>query len=137
MLDLSSLYAGPLGLLGGLSLAYTTYYTPRSTIQFRLNLAATVLFYSGVPISVFLLAPLNRQLEARMYVLEAYSLLKGAGEEGEGEGLFGSKRGGGEVSVEDEESTKALLDRWGVLNLVRAVPIAAAFGCAVAAALLR
>jgi hypothetical protein len=72
-----------------------------------------------------------------MYVLEAYSLLKGAGEEGEGEGLFGSKRGGGEVNVEDEESTKALLDRWGVMNLMRAVPIAAAFGCAVAAALLR
>jgi hypothetical protein len=30
-----------------------------------------------------------------------------------------------------------LLDRWGVLNLVRAVPVAGAFGCAVAAVLMR
>ena len=46
-----------------------------------------------------------------MYVLEAYGVLKGAGGEGEGEGLFGGKkRGGEEVSVEEEESTKALLD---------------------------
>jgi hypothetical protein len=50
-------------------------------------------------------------------------------------GRFG--RGGGKVSVEEEEGTKALLDRWGVLNLVRAVPIAGAFGCAVAAVLVR
>lgn len=137
MLRASSLYAAPLGLLSGLSLLYTTYHTPRSTTTFRLNLAATLLFYSGVPISVFLLAPLDRQLEARMDVLEAYSLLKLAGGEGEGEGLFGEKRGGGEISVEEEASTKALLDRWGVLNLVRAAPVAAAFGCAVAAVLLR
>ena len=91
-----------------------------------------------MPISVFWLGPLNRRIEARMYVLEAYGVLKGAGGEGEGEGLFGGKkRGGEEVSVEEEESTKALLDWWGVLNLVRAVPFAGAFGCAVAAVLLR
>lgn len=70
-----------------------------------------------------------------MLVLEAYELLKGAGEEGEG--LFGTKRGGGTVSVEEEEGTKALLDRWGVLNLVRVMPVAGAFGCAVAAVVLR
>ena len=67
-----------------------------------------------------------------MYVLEAYGVLKG-----EGEGLFGGKGRGGEVSVEEEESTKALLDWRGALNLVRAVPFAGAFGCAVAAVLLR
>ena len=69
-----------------------------------------------------------------MCVLEAYELLTGEGG-GEGEKLFG--RGGGKVSVEEEEGTKALLDRWGVLNLVRAVPVAGAFGCAVAAVVLR
>lgn len=135
MLSTSAFYTGPLGLLSGLSLlytTYTTYHTPHPTLPFRLNLAATLLFWSGVPISVFLLAPVSRRLEARMCVREAYELLKG---EGEGEGLFG--RGGGKVSVEEEEGTKALLDRWGVLNLVRAVPIAGAFGCAVAAVLVR
>lgn len=134
MLSTSAFYTGPLGLLSGLSLLYTTYHTPRASLPFRLNLAATLLFWSGVPISVFLLAPVNRRLEARMCVLEAYELLTGEGE-GEGEKLFG--RGGGKVSVEEEEGTKALLDRWGVLNLVRAVPVAGAFGCAVAAVVLR
>ena len=51
--------------------------------------------------------------------------------------MFGTKRGGGTVSVEEEEGTKALLDRWGVLNLVRVMPVAGAFGCAVAAVVLR
>lgn len=135
MLSTSAFYTAPLGLVSGLSLLYTTYHTPRNSLPFRLNLAATLLFWSGVPISVFLLAPVNRRLEARMLVLEAYELLKGAGEEGEG--LFGTKRGGGTVSVEEEEGTKALLDRWGVLNLVRVMPVAGAFGCAVAAVVLR
>ena len=135
MLSTSAFYTAPLGLVSGLSLLYTTYHTPRNSLPFRLNLAATLLFWSGVPISFFLLAPVNRRLEARMLVLEAYALLKGAGDEGEG--LFGTKRGGGTVSEEEEEGTKALLDRWGVLNLVRVMPVAGAFGCAVAAVVLR
>jgi hypothetical protein len=138
MLASTSFYTIPLGLLSGLSLLYTTYHTPRFTIPFRWNLAATVFFWSGTPVSVLLLAPVERRIEARVLVLEAYAVLEGAGKEGVREGLFGKKQGrGGEVSAEEEESTKALLDRWGVLNLVRAVPVAGAFGCAVAAVLMR
>lgn len=42
-----------------------------------------------------------------------------------------------EVGVKEEETTKALIDKWATLNMVRAVPIFVGSVCAVIAAVER
>lgn len=72
-----------------------------------------------VPFTFAFIVPLNNKLEARMRQLESESLENKAVE----------------VGIAEEETTHALIDRWGVLNLARAGLIAAGVLCTVVAAL--
>lgn len=91
----------------------------RSSLPFKLNVAATVLFPSIIPFTIAFIVPTNNKLEARMRQLESTSLEDKAVEAG----------------VAEAETTHALIDKWGVLNLVRAGIIAAGVLCTVVAAL--
>lgn len=99
-------------------------YKPNSTIDntssraFKLNLAASLLLPSIVPFTVAFMKPVNDKLIERMEMLASASL--------EDKTI--------EVGVREEETTKALIDRWATLNMVRAVPIVVGTVCAVLAA---
>lgn len=80
-----------------------------------------MLFPSIIPFTLVFIVPTNNKLEAKMRDLAATSLEDQAAEAG----------------VAEAETTHALIDRWGVLNLARAAIIAAGVLCTVVAALDR
>ncbi|KAF2994356.1 hypothetical protein E8E13_000980 [Curvularia kusanoi] len=127
LLNASGNIARPLGLISGLALTYATYHThPRGGLAFRLNLVATLVLQAVIPITLVWLLPLNKKIEERMGELNRVDP-KALEVRGEREVLGIQGEG---------ESTHALVDWWGVLNLGRAVPIAVGFGCAVAGAVV-
>lgn len=138
VLNNGGFYGKPLAIVSALATAYVAYhrmYTlyyeaacemaddaiaeDRSSLPFKLNVAATVLFPSIIPFTIAFIVPTNNKLEARMRQLESTSLEDKAVEAG----------------VAEAETTHALIDKWGVLNLVRAGIIAAGVLCTVVAAL--
>lgn len=73
-----------------------------------------------MPFTLLFIAPLNKRLEARMHELSAASV---------------EDANAVEAKFKQEETTHAMIDRWGVLNLARAGLIALGVGCVVVAAL--
>ncbi|KAH6633714.1 hypothetical protein C7974DRAFT_177096 [Boeremia exigua] len=112
-------YGRPLAIISGLASAYVAYNQDPSSLPFKLNVAAAILIPGIVPFTFAFIVPLNKKLEARMRQLESTSLEDKAVEAG----------------VAEAETTHALIDRWGVLNLARAGLIAAGVLCTVVAAL--
>ncbi|KAJ4374642.1 hypothetical protein N0V86_007515 [Didymella sp. IMI 355093] len=112
-------YGKPLAIISGLASAYVAYNQDTSSLPFKLNVAAAILIPGIVPFTLAFIVPLNNKLEERMRQLESTSLEDKAVE----------------VGVAEEETTHALIDRWGVLNLARAGLIAAGVLCTVIAAL--
>ncbi|KAF2621265.1 hypothetical protein BU25DRAFT_416285 [Macroventuria anomochaeta] len=115
----SGFYGKPLAIFSGLATAYVAYHQDPSSLPFKLNVAAAILIPSIVPFTFAFIVPLNNKLEARMRQLESTSLEDKAVEAG----------------VAEVETTHALIDKWGVLNLARAGLIAAGVLCTVVAAL--
>ncbi|KAJ4337229.1 hypothetical protein N0V87_004902 [Didymella glomerata] len=112
-------YGKPLAIISGLASAYVAYNQDTSSLPFKLNVAAAVLVPGIVPFTLAFIVPLNNKLEERMRQLDSKSLEDKAVE----------------VGVAEEETTHALIDKWGVLNLARAGLIAAGVLCTVVAAL--
>lgn len=83
-----------------------------------MNLAAALLLPSIAPFTILFIKPVNDKLIAKMNELASASLEDKAVEQGVAEG----------------ENTHALIDRWAVLNVVRAGFLVAGMGCAVGGA---
>jgi hypothetical protein len=90
-----------------------------SSLPFKLNLAATVLIPSIIPFTLLFIMPTNKKLIERMDALASTGLEDKAAEAG----------------IAEAETTHALIDKWGVLNLARCVLIAAGSLCTIVAAL--
>lgn len=90
---------------------------PRASTSFRLNVLATLLVPSIVPFTFAFIVPTNDKLIAKKDELAGASLTDKSVE----------------ANGADGESVHELIDRWAVLNLVRAGLVAAGAACAVAA----
>jgi hypothetical protein len=98
---------------------YLAYKDDTSSTPFKLNLAAAILFPSIVPYTLVLMKPVNSKLNSKSETLATTELTDKAAEAG----------------VSREETVHALIDRWAVFNLGRALLTAAGSVCMVVAAL--
>ncbi|KAF2680414.1 hypothetical protein K458DRAFT_421641 [Lentithecium fluviatile CBS 122367] len=93
-----------LSIVSALSTAYVAYHQDTSSLPFKLNLAATILFPSIVPFTIFVIGPINDKLMEKAQSLASSSL--------EDKGV--------EAGVTSSETVNALLDKWATRNLARA-----------------
>ncbi|KAJ4329694.1 hypothetical protein N0V95_010163, partial [Ascochyta clinopodiicola] len=96
LLNIGGFYGKPLAIVSSLATAYVAYHQDRTSLPFKLNLAATLLFPSIIPFTIAFIVPTNNKLEARMHELESTSLEDKAVEAG----------------VAEAETTHALIDKW-------------------------
>ncbi|KAH9873283.1 hypothetical protein J1614_005681, partial [Plenodomus biglobosus] len=120
----------PLAILSAIATAYAAYTQPRDSLQFKLNIAATVLIPSIVPFTYAFIVPTNNKLIAKKDEFASLSQKSRSAK-------AGMPGGWDEVEADSLETVHALIDRWGVLNLVRAGLVAGGSLCAVFAALHR
>ncbi|KAF2125645.1 hypothetical protein P153DRAFT_298963 [Dothidotthia symphoricarpi CBS 119687] len=117
--DRGILVGPPLSILSTLAIGYLAYNRDRSSTPFKLNVTAAAFLASFVPFTFFFIVPTNEALFAKEEQLASASLTDKNVEEG----------------VAEAETTHALIDKWGVVNLGRAALVAVASVCTVLAAL--
>ncbi|KAI8936631.1 hypothetical protein NX059_007030 [Plenodomus lindquistii] len=120
----------PLAILSAIATAYVAYTQPRGSLPFKLNIAATVLIPSIIPFTFAFIVPTNNKLIAKRDEFASLSQRSKTSRAG----MPGSWD---DVEADGGETVHALIDRWGVLNLVRAGLVAGGSLCAVLAALHR
>ncbi|KAL5113626.1 hypothetical protein ACEQ8H_008491 [Pleosporales sp. CAS-2024a] len=108
----------PLAITSALATAYVASQHSRDSLPFKLNLAATILLPSIVPFTFLFIVPVNKQLMEKKDSMAAASLEDKAIEQG----------------VPAGETTHGLIDKWAMLNLARAVFLAAGALCTTVAA---
>ncbi|CAI6333166.1 unnamed protein product [Periconia digitata] len=102
--DIAKSFALPLTAVATLSTAFVAFNQTRSSLAFKLNVAATVLFPAIVPYTLFVIGPVNNKLFEKEKQYASASLEDKAIEAG----------------VVKEETVNALIDRWALLNVPRA-----------------
>ncbi|KAF2850188.1 hypothetical protein T440DRAFT_116409 [Plenodomus tracheiphilus IPT5] len=120
----------PLAILSALATGYAAYTQPRDSLQFKLNIAATVLVASIIPFTFAFIVPTNNKLIAKSDEFASLSQKSRSAK-------AGMPGGWDEVEADGGETVHALVDRWGVLNLVRASLVAGGSLSALLAALHR
>lgn len=90
----------------------------RGSLAFKLNVAAALLLPCIGPFTIAFIKPVNDKLIEKMNALSSVSLEDKAVEKG----------------VAKEETTHALIDKWAMLNVVRALFLVAGTLCATVAA---
>lgn len=118
----------PLAILSGIATAYAASFYPRGSLSFKLNLAATVLVPAIVPFTLAFILPINHKLMAKKDEFASLSQ-KSPSAQADMPGSWA------EADVEGGETVHALIDRWAVLNLARAVLVAGGAFCTVLATL--
>ncbi|KAF2728149.1 hypothetical protein EJ04DRAFT_449939 [Polyplosphaeria fusca] len=113
------LMVGPLSIAASIAMGYVAYHEDTSSLAFKLNTAAAILFPAIMPITFTLIFPINNKLFEKEKSLASTSLEDKAAEAG----------------IAKEETVHQLVDKWGTLNLVRSLITGAGFVCAVWAAL--
>ncbi|KAF2637157.1 hypothetical protein P280DRAFT_458251 [Massarina eburnea CBS 473.64] len=102
--DIAKSFALPLTAIATLSSAYVTHHHDPASLPFKLNLAATLIFPAIVPYTLLVIGPINDKLFAKEKEYSSKSLEDKAVEAGVGK----------------EETVHALIDRWALVNVVRA-----------------
>lgn len=95
------------------------YLDDTSSLPFKLNLAATLLFPSIVPYTIFFMGPINSKLSSKAQTLATTEITDKAAEAG----------------VAREETVHALIDSWATWNMGRALITAVGSVCVTIAAL--
>jgi len=101
---------------------------PHGSLPFKLNLAATVLVPAIVPFTLAFILPTNHKLIAKKDEFASLSQKSTRAK-------AGMPGGWEDIDVEGGETVHALIDRWAMLNLARAVLVAGGAFCTVLAAL--
>ncbi|TKA71749.1 hypothetical protein B0A49_08161 [Cryomyces minteri] len=99
---------------------YLAYREPTETSTFKLYTAAAVLMPSVIPYTLLLVKPINDKLLKKAETLATVSITDDAASE---------------TGVSKDETVHGLVDRWGTLNLGRALLAAAGCLCATWAAI--
>jgi len=118
----------PLAILSGIATAYAASAHPHGSLPFKLNLAATVLVPAIVPFTLAFILPTNHKLIAKKDEFASLSQKSTRAK-------AGMPGGWEDIDVEGGETVHALIDRWAMLNLARAVLVAGGAFCTVLAAL--
>jgi hypothetical protein len=104
--------------LSVLATGYVAYHQDPASLPFKLNVAATVIVPSILPYTLAFMLSTNNKLFAKRDELASVSLEDHMVEKG----------------VAHEETTHALIDKWALLNLVRASIVGIGAGLAIWAA---
>ncbi|KAF2463248.1 uncharacterized protein BDR25DRAFT_307855 [Lindgomyces ingoldianus] len=111
---------GPiLAVAGTIATGYLASQQDTSSLPFKLNLAATIIFPSIIPYTLAFMKPTNNKLLSKADSLASTELSNKAAEAG----------------VTQSETVHALLDKWATLNLARALITCVGALCAVWAAI--
>ncbi|OAL43546.1 hypothetical protein IQ07DRAFT_616393 [Pyrenochaeta sp. DS3sAY3a] len=113
-------FGPPLAIASALATGYAASQLDPKSLSFKLNVAATLLLPSIVPFTFAFIVPTNKKLLAKRDQLAAASL--------EDKAI--------EVGVAQDETVHALIDKWGTLNLARAVIVGTGALCAIIAAVI-